>query len=123
MMREDPMQYHSILTGPALAAVLAVAMPAAFPQGLDYVKANYTKHEHYVPMRDGVRLFTAVYCPKNADTTYPILLNRTPYSCSPYGTDRYREGIGPSLVAAKEGYIIVYQDVRGRWMSEGQFEH
>jgi putative CocE/NonD family hydrolase len=117
------MQHAALLRAVSLAAVLAGSAADGFPQGLDYVKAHYTKQEHYVRMRDGARLFTAVYAPKNGDATHPILLSRTPYSCAPYGTDRYRDNIGPSAQAAKEGYIIVYQDVRGRWMSEGQFEH
>ena len=104
------------------AFVLMTAAPC-LAQGLEWVKANYTKHEYYVPMRDGVRLFTAVYVPKDRAQPYPILLNRTPYSIRPYGTDQYRENIGPSPVFANEGYIVVYQDVRGRWMSEGVFEH
>jgi len=100
-----------------------VCVPAAGAQGREYVKANYTKHEYYVPMRDGVRLFTAVYLPKDRSKTYPILLNRTPYSISPYGTDQYRANLGPSPLFGTEGYIVVYQDVRGRWMSEGEFDH
>ena len=74
-------------------------------------------------MRDGIRLFTAVYIPKDRSTTYPILLKRTPYNVGPYGTDRYAENLGPSPLIGKEGYIFAYQDVRGRWMSEGEFEH
>jgi hypothetical protein len=107
----------------ALLVLVPLGGTPVFAQGLDWVKANYTKHEYYIPMRDGVRLFTAVYIPKDCSKTYPILLNRTPYSIAPYGTDRYRESIGPSPSFAKEGYIFVYQDVRGRWMSEGKFEH
>src|SRR5207249_12073914 len=108
--------------------LFAVVLAATFggplrAQGLEYVKANYTKHEQYSRMRDGVRLYTAVYVPKDHSQPYPILLNRTPYSISPYGADRYRSDIGPSPLFAKEGFIIVYQDVRGRWMSEGEFEH
>ena len=72
-------------------------------------------------MRDGKRLFTAVYVPKDQAKTYPILLNRTPYSCKPYGVDQYRENLGPSALFSKAGYIFVYQDVRGRWASEGEF--
>jgi hypothetical protein len=98
------------------------ALPA-YSQGLEHVKANYTKYEYYIPMRDGVRLFTAVYIPKDHSTTYPILLLRTPYSVGPYGADRYRENVGPSAHFGKESYIFAYQDVRGRFMSEGQFEH
>src|SRR5207247_8646689 len=96
---------------------------SGFPQGLECVKENYTKHEYYIPMRDGVRLFTSVYIPKDHSTSYPILLCRTPSSVAPYGEYSYLENIGPSQLFAKEGYIIVYQDVRGRWMSEGEFEH
>jgi hypothetical protein len=90
-------------------------------QGVEYVKANYTKYEYRIPMRDGKRLFTAVYVPKDASREYPILLSRTPYSARPYGVDQYPENLGPSPLFAKEGYIIAYQDVRGRWMSEGEF--
>src|SRR5437867_13007985 len=106
--------------GIVIALTAHVALRA---QGLEYIKANYTKHEHAIPMRDGIRLYTAVYLPKDRSQVFPILLCRTPYSISPYGADRYRNDIGPSALFAKEGYIIVYQDVRGRWMSEGEFEH
>ena len=102
-----------------LPALLVTAPLCA--QGLDYVKANYTKHEYYIPMRDGVRLFTAVYIPKDTSQAYPILLNRTPYSIVPYGEDKYRENLGPSPLFGDDGYIFVYQDVRGCWMSEGEF--
>mgnify|MGYP001572060500 CR=1 FL=1 len=104
-------------------AVTAASGLALLSQGLDTVKARYTKTEIYIPMRDGVRLFTAVYAPKDQSKTYPIMINRTPYSVAPYGSDQYRGGIGPSPLFADEGYIFVYQDVRGRWMSEGVFEH
>jgi uncharacterized protein len=88
------------------------------------VKEQYTKYEYMVPMRDGVKLYTAVYRPKDSATEgkqYPLLLLRTPYSCFPYGTDQYRETLGPSEFAQKAGYIFVYQDVRGRFRSEGEF--
>src|SRR5881628_3049592 len=77
---------------------IVFALAAQVPllaQGLEYVKANYTKHEHHIPMRDGVRLYTAVYIPKDRSQVYPMLLSRTPYSISPYGTDGYRNDIGP----------------------------
>ncbi len=106
-----------------LFLVALVLTPPGFPQGLEYVRAHYTKHEYSIPMRDGIRLFTAVYIPKDRSSAYPILLRRTPYSVGPYGSDRYAENLGPSSLLAKEGYIFVYQDVRGRWMSEGEFEH
>src|SRR4051794_31599147 len=72
-------------------------------------------------MRDGTELFTAVYAPKDLSQRYPILLLRTPYSVAPYGTDNYPAKIGPSPAAEKEGFIFAYQDVRGRYMSEGTF--
>ncbi len=89
----------------------------------EYVKANYTKHEFLIPMRDGVRLFTSVYTPKNTDEAYPILITRTPYTVAPYGIDNYRLNLGPSEKFAREGFIFVYQDVRGKGRSEGQFVH
>jgi len=89
----------------------------------DYIRENYTKHEKQIPMRDGVKLFTTVYMPNDASTDYPILLLRTPYSVSPYGADQYKSQISPHEAFEKEGFIFVYQDVRGRFMSEGQFVH
>ncbi len=91
-----------------------------------YIRDNYDKREVMVPMRDGVKLFTAIYTPKNRTDKFPILLNRTPYSVAPYGKDKdgrdqYRATLGPNPLFAREGYIFVYQDVRGRWMSEGEF--
>jgi putative CocE/NonD family hydrolase len=90
-------------------------------QQSDEVKANYAKSEHMIPMRDGVKLLTSVYSPRDTSQKYPILLSRTPYSCAPYGPNEYKETIGPSLLFQKEGYIVVYQDVRGAWMSEGTY--
>src|SRR5262249_5967559 len=89
-------------------------------QGIAYVQANYTKYEYRIPMRDGVKLFTAVYVPKDETQSYPILLTRTPYSVQPYGVDRFRSDLGPSPLFGRDGYIVAYQDVRGRWMSEGE---
>lgn len=86
-----------------------------------YIKANYTKQEVMIPMRDGVKLFTSIYAPKDASQKYPVMLNRTPYTVRPYGLEEFREPLGPSARFAYEGYIFVYQDVRGRWMSEGNF--
>ncbi len=85
------------------------------------VRAHYTKYEYRIPMRDGVKLFTAVYVPKDISTPYPFLLLRTPYTVAPYGVDHYRTSLGPTDEFAKAGYIFVYQDVRGRGLSEGQF--
>ena len=88
-----------------------------------YIKANYTKHEFLIQMRDGVRLFTSVYTPKIAAEQYPFLINRTPYTVAPYGADNYRATLGPSEKLAREGFIFVYQDVRGKGRSEGTFMH
>jgi putative CocE/NonD family hydrolase len=113
----------------ALLALLALPFSAAQaqqPTGLapaeDYVRAHYTKYEFRIPMRDGKHLFTAVYVPKDArGGPYPFLMDRTPYSVAPYGEDQYPKHLGPSDEFEKGGYIFVYQDVRGRWMSEGDF--
>ena len=86
-----------------------------------YARANYTKYEFSVPMRDGMKLFTSVYVPKDRSKTYPIMLIRTPYSVAPYGVDQYRPTLGPSEHFMKDGFIVVYQDVRGRYMSEGEW--
>jgi putative CocE/NonD family hydrolase len=109
-----------------LFTLILVSVIGAFPQQqselAEYIRTNYTKREVLVPVRDGVKLFTAIYEPKDKSQKYPILLNRTPYTVSPYGADRFRGSLGPDALFAREGYIFVYQDVRGRWMSEGEFE-
>ncbi|MCP9200967.1 CocE/NonD family hydrolase [Gramella sp. GC03-9] len=87
------------------------------------VKKYYTKMEVDIPMRDGVKLHTTIYSPKDTSQEYPILMQRTPYSSRPYGEDQFRSKIGPNEILMKEGNIIVYQDVRGRWMSEGKYDN
>lgn len=87
----------------------------------EFVKANYTKYEYQIPMRDGKRLFTAVYEPKDFSEKWPIMLNRTPYSVGPYGVNNYKTSLGPSEKFTREKFIFVYQDVRGRYLSEGTF--
>ncbi len=114
-------------------ALLAVAASFTFPGNAqmqqpnppaeDFVRAHYTKYEFRIPMRDGKRLFTAVYVPKEASGgPYPFMMDRTPYDVAPYGEDKYPATLGPSEEFEKSGYIFVYQDVRGRWMSEGSFQ-
>jgi len=84
---------------------------------------NYEKKELYIPMRDGVKLFTSFYMPKDGSEKHPFLLSRTPYSCAPYGEDKFVPiWTSYKMQYAKEGYIFVTQDVRGRYMSEGVFE-
>jgi len=87
-----------------------------------YVKENYQKYEYQIPMRDGKKLFTSVYVPKDQSKKYPFMMDRTPYSVAPYGVDLYKGSLGPSPLFLQDGYIFVYQDVRGRWMSEGIYE-
>ncbi|MBM3767648.1 MAG: CocE/NonD family hydrolase [Acidobacteria bacterium] len=90
-------------------------------QGETYIRTHYTKYEYRIPMRDGKRLFTSVYIPKDQSQKWPMLMNRTPYSVSPYGVDLYKTDLGPNKALARDKYIFVYQDVRGRNMSEGEF--
>jgi len=85
------------------------------------VAARYAKAEVEIPMRDGVKLFTAIYTPRDASRPYPIMLLRTPYGIAPYGPDAYRSALGPSKRFEDEGFIFVYQDVRGKFRSEGEF--
>ena len=114
------------LAGPARAQAPAKPAPPPAPsdkaERADYIRSHYTKFEYRIPMRDGVRLFTAVYVPNDASASkrYPLLLTRTPYSVGPYGADRYKEALGPSAAYEKEGFIFAFQDVRGEHMSEGE---
>jgi putative CocE/NonD family hydrolase len=87
-----------------------------------YVKDNYTKYEYEIPMRDGKKLFTSVYVPRDQSKKYPFMMDRTCYSVGPYGADKYKGSLGPSPTFLHDGYIFVYQDVRGRFMSEGIYE-
>jgi putative CocE/NonD family hydrolase len=102
--------------------LLLLTSTCLFAQQTDstYLREHYTKIERNIPMRDGVKLFTAIYFPK-ASGKYPFMINRTPYAIGPYGADKYKTSLGPSALFLKEGFIFVYQDVRGKWMSEGAF--
>ena len=88
-----------------------------------WIRENYYKIERMVPMRDGVKLFTAIYIPRDTTEKHPILINRTPYSCKPYGESNFAEFWNSyHRLYLRENYIMVFQDVRGRYMSEGTFE-
>jgi putative CocE/NonD family hydrolase len=100
--------------------MLIVAFPAWSRQE-SALKTDYTKSEHMVPMRDGVKLYTQVYAPKDQSQKYPIMLFRTPYSIGDYGPQLNRRTLGPNNSYADEGFIFVYQDVRGKFQSEGKF--
>ena len=110
------------LTIVGIVLVVAQACFAQDPSAQEsYIRLHYTKQEHLIPMRDGVKLFTAVYLPRDTTKKYPILMKRTPYSVAPYGVDKFPSSLGPSEHFVKAGYIFVNQDVRGRFMSEGEF--
>ena len=90
---------------------------------INSVQQNYVKQSFQIPMRDGTKLYTSVYSPRDQSKPYPILMNRTPYSVQPYGDDKYPGRIAPSRYLENDGFIFVHQDVRGRWMSEGQYDN
>ena len=111
---------HALLAGLALTALICFV----FTQTSGFsgiVETQYEKQEVHIPMRDGVRLFTAVYSPRDTSRSYPLMLHRTPYGIAPYGEGYYPSTLGPSIELQMEGFIFVYQDVRGRMMSEGEF--
>ncbi|CAN7577770.1 CocE/NonD family hydrolase [Pseudoduganella sp. LjRoot289] len=123
------------LPAAALALLLAFQPPSARadeappPPDKYSVREHYTKYEYRIPMRDGVRLFTTVYVPKDASKSYPFLVQRTPYGAGVtvdeklrYGVDFYPKRVGPSREFETSGYIFVKQDVRGRFMSEGKWQ-
>lgn len=87
----------------------------------DYIRANYVKYEYQIPMRDGAKLFTSVYMPADDSEKYPMMMQRTPYRVAPYGSDKYKTRLGPDEIFEKEGFIFVFQDVRGKFMSEGDY--
>jgi putative CocE/NonD family hydrolase len=99
------------------------AADAPVDTNLVWFAEHYTKYEHRIPMRDGIRLFTRVYLPKDDSRAWPIILTRTPYALKPYGSENYTTPGGTFLGLAKEGFILVSQDVRGRYGSEGEYLH
>ncbi len=113
---------------PGWAVLLTAIVPGNTVDGQQQPQPNaiaqrYTKMEVPIPMRDGIHLHTTIYAPRDQSQPFPILLNRTPYSVQPYGPDTYPRRVGPSRYMEQEGYIFVKQDVRGRWMSEGDFDN
>ena len=115
--------FRAILTTLFLVvATVAHAQPAAPSAPPETsLKEHYTKYEYRIPMRDGKKLFTAVYLPKDQSKSAPFLMLRTPYDVAPYGVDQYPRKLGPTEEFDKAGYIYVMQDVRGRFQSEGTF--
>lgn len=105
----------------SLIPLLLLGCAAIHAQGSDWILAHYRKQEVLIPMRDGTRLFTIIYTPRDPSRTFPVLLQRTPYAAGPYGRDAIAATLGPSPAFAREGFIFVNQDVRGKMMSEGTF--
>jgi hypothetical protein len=106
-----------------LLAPLPAQRPVANTAGAEAVRASYRKLEVRIPMRDGVKLFTSLYIPRDTSQRVPFLIDRTPYGVAPYGADVHRTSLGPSGNPrfAEAGFIFVYQDARGRNYSEGEF--
>ncbi|WP_406028803.1 CocE/NonD family hydrolase [Winogradskyella sp.] len=109
--------------GSPINAQVAVTSKSQQTEKVYNSKDHYTKKEVMIEMRDGINLHTTIYSPKDTSKTYPILMMRTPYSCRPYGEDQFRSKIGPNKYLMEEGNIMVYQDVRGRWNSEGVYDN
>jgi uncharacterized protein len=101
-------------------SIILFASPLLKAQDKNFVKANYDKAEYQVEMRDGIKLYTIVYTPRDHTEAYPILMQRTPYSISPYG-EQMRGRLSSNDMLEKDLYIFVFQDVRGKFMSEGEF--
>lgn len=106
----------------AAFAPAAVAQDKANESKMAWLAENYTKFEYRIPMRDGVRLMTRVYVPKDESQRWPIAMTRTPYALKPYGTDNFQEPGGSFESLARDSFIMVTQDVRGRFASEGVFD-
>jgi hypothetical protein len=122
MKKASSFPLRLLMAGAASVLISVASISIARQSAQSNPREVYVKSEHRIPMRDGVKLHSIVYSPKDASQRYPILMTRTPYSAGTYGTDVYRASLGPSAAFAQEGYIFVYQDVRGTFMSEGEFE-
>jgi len=116
------MKFFKIYFLPVLFVLVSSRGLAQTATGYE-VKDHYTKKEVVIPMRDGTKLHTTIFSPKDTSKEYPILMTRTPYSSRPYGEGQFRSQLGPNEYLMKQGNIFVYQDVRGRWMSEGVYDN
>ena len=106
-----------------LLLIFVCAFAKAYTQDTYSIPDNYTKKEVQIEMRDGIKLHTSIYAPKDTSKEYPIIMKRTPYSARPYGEDKFPTRLAPNMTMTQEGYIVVIQDVRGRWMSEGKYDN
>jgi len=94
------------------------------------LSANYDKTQLMITMRDGIKLFTTIYSPKDHSQKYPILMLRTPYSSAPYELTEFppvspplERAFAPSADFVRAGYIFVFQDARGTYHSEGTWDN
>ena len=99
-------------------ATTPTAAQVAARQRMDSIAQSFEKTEVMIPMRDGVKLHTAIYAPKVRTGPLPIIFVRTPYGIAARAAG-HRLARTPS--SRQEGYIFVFQDIRGRFTSEGQF--
>jgi putative CocE/NonD family hydrolase len=111
------------IVAPLLTPTSVRAADPAPNTNIVWLAEHYTKYEHLIPMRDGVHLFTRVYAPKDDSQKWPILITRTPYALKPYGEENYSDFTGSLFNFAKDKFILVSQDVRGRYGSEGVYMH
>ena len=117
------MKANSILFVRLSVLLFILGVPfSSYSQSSEALKQKYDKQEVYITMRDGIRLFTSIYTPKNNSVTHPILLNRTPYDIEPGGKGSYNYFVQLYSRYTDDEYIMVFQDVRGKYMSEGEFE-
>ncbi len=118
-----PLCFSALFIVAVFVACSTIVAQSPTDERAEFVRAHYTKSEVRIRMRDGVDLFTSIYEPNDSDPNkqYPILLSRTPYSVGPYGLSQYKSRLGPSPEFEKNKFIFVFQDVRGRYMSGGQF--
>jgi putative CocE/NonD family hydrolase len=103
--------------------IMLMILHAVSANSQEALRQKYDKKEVYITMRDGVRLFTSVYTPKNTAIKHPVLLKRTPYNIEPQGPQNYNVFLQVYSRYTDGEYIMVFQDVRGRYMSEGSFEN
>src|SRR5688572_22835719 len=111
-----------IVLSVALVLTISTLLAQTAKEDSTFVRKNFKKIERMIPMRDGVKLFTSIYVPIDETQKYPFMMERTPYSCDPYGEDQYPYSLSSNAGLLREKYIFVFQDVRGRYMSEGSFE-
>jgi uncharacterized protein len=117
------MKFKSIFAHkPVILLVVMTFTSPSYSQSVESLKQKYDKKEVYIMMRDGVKLFTSVYTPKDKSSRHPILLNRTPYDIEPGGPAGFNFFMQAYTRYTEDNYIMVFQDVRGKYMSEGVFE-